>query len=68
MRRGAVVVWEISMRSGAPVANPRALFVSASIVFDLPLVVSKGWKPGVAPPIQRSTVNLSHCLHSALVL
>jgi len=25
------------------------------------LVVSKGWKPVLAPPFQRSTVNLNHC-------
>ena len=25
------------------------------------LVVSKGWKPGVAPPLQRRTVDLNHC-------
>ena len=24
-------------------------------------MVPKGWKPGAAPPFQRSTVNLSHC-------
>jgi len=25
------------------------------------IVVSKGWKPVVAPPFHRSTLNLSHC-------
>jgi len=27
------------------------------------IVASKGWKPGVAPPFQRSTANPNYCAH-----
>ena len=39
-------------------SSPRSQFFFSIFV----LVVSTGWKPVEAPPFQRNTVNLNHCV------